>query len=168
MGPQQLKRESVDLNNLLKGCLENAFITEGVEVEARYGAPVIAEVDSYKIRSVMDNLVKNAVEAMQSGGKLGIKVEASHGAAILTVSDTGKGIPENVAMRMFTPFYTTKKAGTGLGLAICKQVIEAHRGRIDFESKSGTGTIFTVTLPMKESESLVSDLEQTRSLVIGY
>ena len=168
MGPQQLKRESVDLNDLLKGCLENAIVTEGVEVEARYGVPVIAEVDSYKIRRVMDNLVKNAVEAMQSGGKLGIKVEASHGVAILTVSDTGKGIPEDVALRMFTPFYTTKKAGTGLGLAICKQVIEAHSGRIDFESKEGRGTVFTVTLPMKESESLESDSVQTTTPVAGY
>ena len=86
----------------------------------------------------------------------------------LGARDTGKGIPEDVALRMFTPFYTTKKAGAGLGLAICKQVVEAHRGGIDFESKSGTGTIFTVTLPMKESESLESDLEQTTSLIVGY
>jgi PAS domain S-box-containing protein len=151
MGPQQLKRESVELNDLLKRCLEDAVITPGIDVEARYGAPVVVEVDSYKIRRVMDNLVKNAVEAMPGGGRLLVMVEASGGDAILTVGDTGKGIPDDVALRMFTPFYTTKKVGTGLGLAICKQVVEAHGGRIEFDSKPSGGTVFTVILPMNGS-----------------
>ncbi len=137
MGPQQLKTERVDLNELMKVCLQNAVITKGVDVEARYGAPVYVEVDQYKVRRVMDNLVKNAVEAMKDGGRLSIKVEASRGDAIITVSDTGNGIPEDIALRIFTPFYTTKKSGTGLGLAICKQVVEAHGGKIVFESEIG-------------------------------
>jgi signal transduction histidine kinase len=143
MGPQQLKKERLDLNDLLKKCLADAIIKTGIDVEVRYGAPVVAEVDSYKIRRVMDNLVKNAIEAMQNGGTLSIKVEASEGMAILTVGDTGKGIPDDVAQKMFTPFYTTKQSGTGLGLAICKQVVEAHCGRIEFESQLGMGTVFS-------------------------
>jgi PAS domain S-box-containing protein len=149
MGPQQLKMERVDLNVLLDGCLQDAVIASGIDVDARYGAPVFAEVDSYKIRRVMDNLVKNAVEAMKDGGILSVKVEASDGNAILTVGDTGKGIPEEVAQKMFTPFYTTKQSGTGLGLAICKQVVEAHGGRIEFKSVPDKGTLFTVILPIR-------------------
>ena len=160
MGPQQLKRESVDLNTLVKACLEDAVITEGVEVETQYGAPVVADVDSFKIRRVMDNLVKNAVEAMHGGGKLSVRMEAHQGEAILTVSDTGNGIPDDVALRMFTPFYTTKKAGTGLGLAICKQVVEAHGGRIEFESRLGSGTVFTVRLPLNKSSDVDEGLKE--------
>jgi signal transduction histidine kinase len=65
------------------------------------------------------------------------------------VGDTGKGIPEEVAQKMFTPFYTTKQSGTGLGLAICKQVVEAQGGRIEFKSVPDKGTLFTVILPMR-------------------
>ena len=167
MGPQQLKREKVDLNVLFEGCLQDAVISSGIEVAAHYGAPVFAEVDSYKIRRVMDNLVKNAVEAMKDGGSLTIIVEASKGTAIITVRDTGNGIPDDVALRMFTPFYTTKQAGTGLGLAICKQVVEAHGGRIEFESEPGKGTVFTATLPMIGFDPIKECSEKIMPLV-GY
>jgi PAS domain S-box-containing protein len=166
MGPQQLKREKLDLNDLVKGCLEDAIVASAIDVKARYGAPVFAEVDSYKIRRVMDNLVKNAVEAMQGGGSLSVKVEASEGKAILTVSDTGGGISDDVAQKMFTPFYTTKQSGTGLGLAICKQVVEAHGGRIEFESEPGRGTVFTVTLPMRGMDSIETGTEKIVRLAV--
>ncbi len=166
MGPQQLKRERRDLNDLVKGCLQDAIISSVIDVDARYGAPMVAEVDSYKIRRVMDNLVKNAVEAMQDGGRLSVKVEASERMAILTVCDTGKGIPDDVAQRMFTPFYTTKQSGTGLGLAICKQVVEAHGGRIEFESEPGRGTVFTVTLPMRGVDPIEAGSEKIARLVV--
>jgi two-component system, sporulation sensor kinase D len=162
MGPQQLKTERVDLNELMKVCLQNAVVTTGVDVEARYGAPVHAEVDQYKVRRVMDNLVKNAVESMKDGGKLSITVEASRGDAIITVKDTGKGIPNEIALRIFTPFYTTKKSGTGLGLAICKQVVEAHGGKIVFESDIGKGTVFTVLLPLSSSQVVEGKDEVTQ------
>jgi PAS domain S-box-containing protein len=154
MGPEKLKRERVDLNELMKGCLQDAVISKGVTVDSRYGAPVFAEVDQYKVRRVMDNLVKKGVEAMTEGGMLSIMVEASNGDAIITVGDTGGGIPADVALRIFTPFYTTKKAGTGLGLAICKQVVEAHGGKIKLESVVGSGTIFTIYLPLSSGLSV--------------
>lgn len=84
--------------------------------------------------------------------------------AILTVVDTGAGIPDDVAKKMFTPFYTTKISGNGLGLAICKQVVEAHNGSIEFDSESGRGTIFTITLPMKGIDSRKEDPESLMTL----
>ena len=160
MGPQELKKEKVDLNNLLKQSLADAVLTPGIKVEVGCADPVFAEVDSYKIRRVMDNLVKNAVEAMKDGGILRVNIEDSEGLALITVSDTGRGIPLDVASKLFTPFYTTKVTGTGLGLAICKQVVEAHRGRIEFESLVGRGTVFKVTLPTMSVEPLVIDSEK--------
>jgi PAS domain S-box-containing protein len=156
MGPQELKKEKVDLNNLLKQSLADAILIPGIKVEVEFGDPVFAEVDSYKIRRVMDNLVKNAVEAMKDGGILRVNIEESEGLATLTMSDTGSGIPLDVASKLFTPFYTTKVTGTGLGLAICKQVVEAHRGRIEFESLVGVGTTFRVALPTLGMKPIVT------------
>jgi PAS domain S-box-containing protein len=166
MGPQELKKEKVDLNNLLKQSLADAILTPGIKVEVEYSDPVFAEVDSYKIRRVMDNLVKNAVEAMKDGGILRVNILESEGLAIINVGDTGLGIPLDVASKLFTPFYTTKQTGTGLGLAICKQVVEAHNGRIEFESLVGRGTVFKVTLPTTKMRSLVADSEKITSVAV--
>ncbi len=156
MEPQQLNRLPVDLNELVKNSLEGSYIPSNVRLEVDYGAPVTVEVDSFKIRRVVDNLVKNAVEAMPDGGTLTLRVEAADGMALMTVRDTGGGITDEVAANLFTPFYTTKQTGTGLGLAICKQVVEAHGGRIEFESEVGKGTYFTVELPMTKRESQIA------------
>jgi len=166
MGPQELKKEKLDLNDLLKQSLADAPLTSGIKVEVEYSDPVFAEVDSYKIRRVMDNLVKNAVEAMKDGGILRVNIEESEGLAFITVSDTGSGIPVEVASKLFTPFYTTKQTGTGLGLAICKQVVEAHSGSIGFESLVGRGTVFKVTLPTMSTNPIIADSGKVASIVV--
>ena len=148
MSLPQLKLEKLEYNDLVKNCIEDVKIPASINVNARYGAPVLGEADSYKIRRVVDNLIKNAVEAMPNGGTLSVMVEAVEEMVILTIGDTGQGIPDDIACNLFTPFYTTKSEGTGLGLAICKQIVEAHRGKITFESTVREGTSFTVALPL--------------------
>ena len=155
MSLPQLKLKKLEYNDLVKTCLEDVKIPTSINVNARYGAPVLGEADSNKIRRVIDNLVKNAVEAMPDGGTLSVKVEAVEEMAILTIGDTGQGISDDIAHSMFTPFYTTKSEGTGLGLPICKQIVEAHGGRITFESKVREGTSFTVAIPL--SPRILSD-----------
>ena len=99
---------------------------------------------------VVLNLVKNALDAMPSGGRLSISTAQKEGSIVLTVADTGTGIPEHIKKRIFDPFFTTKPAGkgTGLGLAICHDMIEKHQGTIDVQSEVGKGTTFTVKLPL--------------------
>jgi two-component system sporulation sensor kinase B len=85
---------------------------------------------------------------MPNGGELKIKGKISNGRVVITVADTGVGIPEEVKPRLFTPMMTTKAKGQGFGLAVSKRLIEALKGNISFESERGKGTKFRVELPL--------------------
>ena len=85
---------------------------------------------------------------MPNGGKLTLKSKTnSDGPVSVTVEDTGVGIPEKIKPQIFTPLFTTKPRGQGFGLAVCKRVIEAHGGKISFESQEGKGAKFTIQFP---------------------
>ncbi|NEO83487.1 MAG: cyclic nucleotide-binding domain-containing protein [Spirulina sp. SIO3F2] len=105
--------------------------------------------DEYKLMRVFQNLVVNAVEAMQGqGGEIHLVVtQASHEVQI-AIQDNGPGIPEHIQENFFEAFVTHgKKRGTGLGTAIAKSIIDAHKGRIHFETEPGKGTTFYINLP---------------------
>jgi len=106
-------------------------------------------VDAVKLRRALENLIKNAVEAMPSGGVLTVGLAQVDGGAVISVGDTGDGIPEEARASVFKPLFSTKPRGTGLGLAIAKQSVEAHGGSIGYESEVGKGTVFTLRLPVK-------------------
>ena len=106
-------------------------------------------LDDDKMRIVFTNLIKNACQAMPSGGTLEIVVEVSilqpHRVTVI-VKDTGAGIPADELHRIFEPFYTTKPRGLGLGLVNVKNIVEAHGGAVRVESEVGVGTMFFVRL----------------------
>jgi len=104
--------------------------------------------DEMLLERVLYNIILNAVQAMPAGGTLSITGEKSDGNIILSVEDTGVGIPENTLPKLFTPFFTTKAKGQGLGLAICKRFIEVLNGKIDVTSEVGKGSKFTITIPL--------------------
>jgi signal transduction histidine kinase len=107
-------------------------------------------LDRGRFFRVLQNLVKNAVDAMPNGGDLTLDVREEEGSIVFRVSDTGVGIPEPILPTIFEPFVTFgKDGGTGLGLAIVKSVVEAHGGRILVESTVGKGTTFTIWLPLR-------------------
>jgi len=113
------------------------------------------------IQQVLLNLLINARQAMPNGGRLILRLEhdAAAGTVDLVVRDTGTGIPAGKLPRIFEPYYTTKSGpdetgmgGTGLGLSSCRQIIEAHHGRIRVESTVGVGTQFTIKLPVAKKD----------------
>ena len=106
-------------------------------------------MDKDQLEQAVINLILNAIEATESGGKVAIRTRFIHEADTieLEVSDTGRGISEENMARIFDPFFTTGESGTGLGLAITHGIIEQHGGTIHVESKLGQGTSFTVGLP---------------------
>jgi signal transduction histidine kinase len=118
-------------------------------------------VDPKQIQQVLLNLILNAFQAMQNGGKLtvGTKMVESEGKqwARVSITDSGPGIPTQILSKIFTPFFTTKAQGTGLGLAICHKLVTHHGGRINVESEDGVGTVFTVDLPVHQ----LAQMEQT-------
>ncbi len=101
---------------------------------------------------VMENLIKNAVDAMEGQGSLTVTASVAHGKAVIEVTDTGKGIPRKNWDNVFNPGFTTKKRGWGLGLTLAKRIIEQyHRGRIFVKASApGEGTTFRIELPLAE------------------
>jgi two-component system NtrC family sensor kinase len=113
----------------------------------------IIDGDSSQLRQVFLNLMGNAVEAMPEGGTLTIRTRSEPpGMITVEIQDTGIGIPAELLSRVFTPFFTTKPTGkgTGLGLSIVYGIIKMHRGQINVQSQAGKGTIFTITLPIRQ------------------
>ncbi len=128
------------------------YTTLGVHVEQEIPSdlPVLV-ADSHKLKQVLLNLCKNAVEAMPEGGTLTVRAYDSGRQLCLEVSDTGVGIPARIDI--FAAFTTTKPHGTGLGLAVVRQIVEAHKGTLTYQSVPGQGTTFTLTLPISQSET---------------
>lgn len=133
-----------------------------VELQLQPVPPVLA--NGNQVQQVLLNLLINARQAMSTGGQVTIKLEADTAADMvdLIVRDTGAGIPADKLPSIFDPFFTTKrgpdetgKGGTGLGLSCCRQVMEAHRGRIRVESTVGKGTAFTLKLPVAKGRAAV-------------
>jgi signal transduction histidine kinase len=134
-----------------------------VEVQAKPARPAL--VCPNEIQQVLLNLLTNARQAMPRGGRItiGVSPDAAAGMVDLTVRDTGSGIPADILPRIFDRYFSTKngpdatgKGGSGLGLAACREIIEAHQGKIRVESKVGAGTTFTLKLPAALAETTTS------------
>jgi two-component system, NtrC family, sensor kinase len=121
----------------------------GIELKCEFASiePVMAFSD--ELNQVWTNLIYNALQAMDFVGHLDIRLEKINNEAIISIKDSGGGIPQDIQSKIFDTFFTTKIAGegTGLGLSITKKIIEKHDGRIEFESIIGQGTTFKVFLP---------------------
>jgi signal transduction histidine kinase len=98
---------------------------------------------------VFFNLVKNAMEAMAPGGKLGIRVRADDDSVFVLIADTGSGIKTEDLTKLFSPYHTTKAGGHGLGLMIVQRIMRDHGGLAGIESKEGKGTVVTLQFPQK-------------------
>jgi signal transduction histidine kinase len=106
------------------------------------------EVDSARIRSVLGNLLSNAIRHTPSGGSIQVRVSASGDRVVITVADTGEGIPPELLPRVFERFVkATNSTGSGLGLAIALDVVSAHGGTLEIESEPGSGTQIRLSLP---------------------
>ncbi|MEM4700958.1 MAG: PAS domain S-box protein, partial [Candidatus Bathyarchaeia archaeon] len=105
--------------------------------------------DFEKVKRVLVNLIRNAVDAMPKGGTLTIKCRKRGAKVEFVVSDTGVGMSKETMKKLWTPLFTTKARGMGFGLSICKRFVEAHGGIITVESSLGKGSTFTVTLPIE-------------------
>ncbi|MEL7498941.1 MAG: ATP-binding protein [Planctomycetota bacterium] len=140
-----------------------------VEFDYEENLPAIPVIGN-QIQQVLMNLLINARQAMADGGRLLIRLRhnTAHKTVDLSVRDYGTGIGQEKLQRIFEPYYTTKqgpdesgKGGTGVGLATCKNIIEAHGGKIRVESTIGKGTCFTLMLPTERS---VTSLPVTRGI----
>ena len=148
-----LDLSKVDLNRLIENTLQ--FVKEeatenniSINLNLAKSLPSI-QADEEKLKGVVLNLIKNAIEAIGENGKIQIETEMleENEVIILTVTDNGNGISQEDLSQVFYPFYTTKSDGSGLGLAITSNLVSAHKGKIEVKSEIGKGTTFKVLLP---------------------
>jgi signal transduction histidine kinase len=152
--------EATDLKQLIDDTLvllERELSKYRIAVELELAPVPEVHAIGNQLQQVLINLLINARQAMPSGGRVLIKLahDAAGGLVELTIRDTGSGIPQDKLPRIFDAFYTTKagpddsgRGGTGLGLSACKQIIDAHQGRIVVLSTVGKGTAFIIKLPV--------------------
>jgi signal transduction histidine kinase/putative methionine-R-sulfoxide reductase with GAF domain len=131
--------------------LEPEFAGSPIQLAIETDDRGIARFDEAKITRALNNLIRNAVDAMRGrSGKIVVRVKREGGAVVFSVSDTGPGIPAEIKSRLFESFVTSgKKGGTGLGLAIVKRVVDEHGGHVEVHSTT-KGTTFRLVLPQKE------------------
>ncbi len=126
---------------------EQDVVKKGYQFEAVCDTASMVYVDPERMNRVFMNIMKNALEAMEPGGKFSIRAEDRNGEIMFSLSDTGQGIPEEIRDNLFEEFVTSgKEGGTGLGLAIVKKMVDQHKGRIEVESEVGKGTTFKIYL----------------------
>ena len=152
--PPDVTREKLEVNAMVDSAMRlvaHPIALMGVKVHTRFadGLPSI-EGNSNQLRQVLINLMMNAAQAMEHSNERQLSVETSGAdwAVVITVKDTGPGMPPEVKQRLFEPFFTTKPRGkgTGLGLSISRSIIEEHQGEIRVESEVGKGTTFVIRL----------------------
>ena len=158
--PDQTAMADVDLNRGIESTLviANNEYKYVADVETSFGALPTVRCHAGEINQVVLNIVVNAAHAIGDQvrgtgekGRIAIATFLDGDDAVVTITDTGGGIPESVQDRIFDPFFTTKEVGkgTGQGLAMARSiVVEKHDGRLDFETEAGVGTTFTIRLPI--------------------
>jgi two-component system NtrC family sensor kinase len=147
---RELQLRKVELKDLITDSYQHLGSSRNLE-KVRFSinvgssqAAVLA--DQGQMEQVFSNLFTNAVDAMGGVGDLFVTMRNSEQSVVITVSDSGRGIPQESIEKIFEPFFTTKDKGTGLGLAIVYNIIKKHNGDITVESQEGKGTTFTITL----------------------
>jgi signal transduction histidine kinase len=146
--------ESIDLNEAVRSVVAlQPFASEAVQVRTELAEPLPAcRADRSMLARVMENLLRNAMEAMPDGGTVVVRTAAATDArgqagVEVSVEDSGCGMDARTRERAFDDFFTTKSTGSGLGLAFVNRVVEAHGGRVSLSSELGRGTVVRVQLP---------------------
>ena len=152
--PAPLDSAIEDLNTLVRESL--AFLAPElkdrdilVETELRDGLPPLP-LDRHQIKQAFYNIIKNAAQAMKSGGILHIRTNRDEDHVSVTFQDTGGGIPEENMSKVFDAYFTTKEDGSGLGLLIVRRIVREHGGEIDIVNNQGRGLELTIRLPLRD------------------
>ncbi len=118
-----------------------------------YPQALVSRLNTHLLKVALAHIIRNAIEATSPQGKILVRTGVEKGYALLTVQDTGRGMPQEVVDKVFVPFYTTKIGGTGLGMVFVRQIVDEHRGGINLASEVGRGTTVTIKLPHRFGES---------------
>jgi signal transduction histidine kinase len=165
--PSNLKKEECDVRPLIQETIsllrngENGW--EGISFEDLFAADVpLLKLDKNRFRQIMLNLLINARQAMPAGGKVSIatRFKQSENEVEITISDSGAGMSQEVLLRAFQPFFTTKDSGLGLGLNIVNKLVKEHSGYVLLSSTPGNGTHVHLNFPVSGKDETKSKNEE--------
>jgi signal transduction histidine kinase len=136
-----LKPENIDVNlqDLIVKVFERTRLPDNIKLAVNVKGVLCLKTDPTFVQRALTNLVNNALQAMPDGGELGLAAYRTEKSVVITVRDSGEGIPEGMKNHMFKPLITTKAKGQGLGLAVVKKLVEGLNGKVSFESVKGKG-----------------------------
>ena len=151
----ETRREKIDLADTIRRIVEllrSELLVKRIQLDLHLGPDSMVLADKVQVQQVILNLLMNAVEAMQDQSDEPRQLELTLTVinareALVTVRDSGPGIPEHQHAKVFEAFWTTKQKGLGIGLVISRSILESHKGRIWFTSSADQGTTFYFTLP---------------------
>ena len=154
--PVELRLTDVDLRSLVE---QVVFVANpdcerhGVHLVAEVGdEPLPAKIDTDLVKQAVLNIIINGAQAMENSGTLTIRARQHDGDAQLEIHDTGPGIPPAIRDKIFNLYFTTKTTGSGIGLAMTYRIMQLHNGSVHFDTRSGEGTTFYLTLPLARTE----------------
>jgi signal transduction histidine kinase len=150
--PPRIEKRTFEVREILEQIiqlLEARAERQGVRIERRFPEePLMLQADVGQVRQVVLNLLLNALDAVPGGGTIWLELRKDREFwLVLSVADSGGGLPADLGEQIFEPFVSTKETGLGLGLSICKRIVEAHEGQINAANRSDGGAVFTVRLP---------------------
>jgi len=151
--PNPAHKSLVDINQVISKMVNLTPLPESKEKKISLKVELSKEIteinlDEHQIYQALLNLINNAIQAIPKEGEITLKTEKSRNGILITIMDTGIGIPDKEKEKVFEPFFTKKERGTGLGLAVVKKIIENHQGEIKITDREGAGTVFSLWLPM--------------------
>jgi len=152
--PARLERQLENINQLVQESIrfmaaEIADRNILVETELRADLPLL-EVDRTQLKQAFFNVIKNAFQAMKTGGILRVRTDVDDRFVSITFADSGGGIPEDQMSKIFEPYFTTKAGGSGLGLLIVRRIVREHGGEIELLNNAGHGLALTMKLPVRD------------------
>jgi signal transduction histidine kinase len=142
----KMHKEKISINSLLKIVLSNIEIPKDIQINLPKNEMSL-NCDSSKMKSVFSNLITNSIQSIEHEGIITISTEADPENVVISIVDSGPGIPSDKISQIFDPLFTTKSTGTGLGLGICKNIVEQHGGKISVHNNP---TTFTIKLPKND------------------
>ncbi|WP_010283257.1 ATP-binding protein [Bacillus timonensis] len=153
--PTADKRKSYDINEIVKEVqpiIKSETNLYNIEFDLQLTSlPLYIMCSNDNIKQVVLNVAKNAIESMQKdGGHLTISIQKEENSCLLTIKDTGVGIPKKILAKVYHPFFTNKDTGTGLGLVICKRIVNMYNGTIEIDSIEGKGTTVQIRFPLHD------------------
>lgn len=157
--PGPIQKKQVDLSKTVDQVIASQALKLnecGIKIVKNLANGLMADLDEKRFHQVVLNLILNSKDAMPEGGVLAISTYTNVDFDTIEIKDTGMGISDEDAAKIFTPFYTTKASGTGLGLSICDQIVKSHGGTISFTSDEN-GTTFYIKLPKGQSMEEASE-----------